>query len=155
MPKRNSNNGEWLKFCKTLEKKKFKILIVPDNDGDTVCEEFSSLESVFVVPNYFLDAAHRLAIYESCMINLNVNNGPSALCWLCPQVNYLTFKMITKGVPQTEPDALSRRGFVLYENLSFANKFQNWVWKEDLYDIISEELKNFLLTYDSDCDKPQ
>ena len=106
----------------------FSVVFIPDDSDDDLFDCLNFDTSIFVLPKKKRDAAHRFAVYEACDLNLNINNGPSVLGWLSPNTNYLTFKMVTTGVPQTECAAFLERGFEIEKNLPFANQFQEWIW---------------------------
>lgn len=137
-PARNSNIIAWAKFANTLDKELYWVVFVPDTEAalSEIPKELKGFD--------FFDAACwnlnlRCALYELAYINLGVNNGPMALCWLNAHCRYLMFKTFIEGVPQAAIETLIERGFVPNQNPLFANEFQKWVWDNDDYEVIYQE----------------
>ena len=61
------------------------------------------------------------------------------LCWLNARARYITFKILTEGVPQTTVEYMTFLGFEIGRSLPFANSTQKWVWEDDDVDIIARE----------------
>jgi len=83
----------------------------------------------------------RMALYERAWLNLGVNNGPMALCWLNERTRYITFKILTPGVAGSTVAFNRSRGFEPNESLPFATPFQKWVWEEDTPEVIEREFQ--------------
>ncbi len=144
-PERNSNINAWATFANTLDKEKFFIVFIPDTEQalNAPPDEISAFH-LFYPACWNLHI--RSALYELAYLNLGVNNGPMALCWLNPMCRYITFKTSVPNVPQEPIETLLERGFVPGENPPFAHPFQKWVWGQDDFDTIRHE---FRLMYDS------
>lgn len=144
-PERNSNIEAWGEFARKLDDDEFFIVFVPDVEQALNNETGDLPEFHFFYPACW-NLSLRAALYELAYLNLGVNTGPMALCWLNPRCRYITFKPSIKNVPHASIEVLIERGFVPDENPLFAKPFQKWVWAPDNLDIISRE---FLLMYDS------
>lgn len=140
MPNRNSNLNAWLNFAHSLDPKKYFVVIVPDTEV-AMYKPAADL----IAFEHFTEACWnielRAALYESCYLNLGVNNGPFALCWLNKHCRYLMFKVVTEDVPQTNTETLKKYGFVPGESPPFAQKYQKWVWEPDTEFIIKREFQ--------------
>ncbi len=139
-PARNSNIVAWAQFARTLDKERYYVVFVPDTE-QALSESPTELQEF----DFFLPACWNLnlrcGLYELAYLNLGVNNGPMALCWLNPRCRYITFKTSVETVPQASTEVLLDRGFVLGENPQFTNKFQKWVWEDDDLNVISREFE--------------
>lgn len=139
-PDRNSNMNAWAKFAKTLDSNEFFVVFVPDMDQALNEQPKGLSEFHFFTPACW-NLNLRAALYESAYLNLGVNTGPMALCWLNARCNYITFKAFSTTVPQASMEVMIDRGFIPSENPKFATPFQKWVWQEDDFEIILEEFK--------------
>lgn len=145
LPNRNTNMEDWLKFANELNKNEFFVVFIPDTESSMDKEPIEWGDfNVFYPACWNLNL--RSALYELAYLNLGVNNGPMALCWLNPRCRYISFKTIIKDGPQAAIDVLVERGFVPGKNPLFANRFQKWVWDMDDLSIIRRE---FALMYAS------
>lgn len=138
MPARNSNLGAWAEFARSLDPARYAVVFIRDTDR---CFETPPIE---VVDFAMFDAASvnlglRMAIYERAYINLGVNNGPMCLCWLNANACYITFKILTAGVPQTTVEYMKFLGFDIGASLPFGGPAQKWVWEDDDADTIKRE----------------
>jgi len=129
MPARNSKIEEWLAFADSLTDDYF-VVFVPDTAKallglPTAIHRYCCLDACSW--NLHL----RAALYELAYLNLTINNGPSALCWLNKNVRYLTFKLITDEVAQTTAEVMAKYGFEVDKDLPFAGRFQRWIWQDD------------------------
>lgn len=138
MPKRNSNIQAWVEFAKNINEEKYFVVFIPDT-------EVAMKQTNPALHNFqlFLEACWnielRAALYESAYLNLGINNGPFALCWLNKNCRYLMFKLLTEGVPQASEAALEKMGFQIGASPRFATKFQKWVWEDDDANTIQRE----------------
>jgi hypothetical protein len=80
-----------------------------------------------------------MALYERAYLNLGINNGPMGLCWLNERTRYVTFKMLTEGVPQATSAYMASLGFELGRSLPSATSRQKWVWEDDDRAVIERE----------------
>jgi hypothetical protein len=149
MPKRNSNLYAWAEFARKLDPKEYFVVIVPD----TECMMHEPLTKLGEF-EHFTEACWnielRAALYESCYLNLGVNNGPFTLCWLNQKCRYLMFKVITEEAPQTTQKALEDAGFIPGQSPAFSTKYQKWVWEDDIETVIQREFFNFCLSFQSE-----
>ena len=141
---RNSNMNAWIQFVQMLDRVEFSIVFIPDME-QSFSIELDELNQVYLFDPACWDLKLRAALYESAYLNLGVNTGPMALCWLNARCRYITFKTVVKSGPQFEIDVLVERGFVPDKNPFFTTQFQKWVWEEDDFDILNRE---FWLMYD-------
>ncbi len=146
---RNSNIHAWSQFVKTLDLKRFLVVIIPD------VEQAMSSPPPHGFPDclYFSAACWNLglraALYELAYMNLGVNNGPMSLCWLNPRCCYITFKMFTPGVQLGASRNMQRQGLKLHRPPPFAQAWQRWVWGPDNTDNISKEFHAMLKILDA------
>ena len=138
MQARNSNLKAWAEFAEGLDQSQYAVVFVRDTD-----QSLGSLP-VELAGFTMFDAAAvnvglRMALYERAYVNLGVNNGPMCLCWLNANARYITFKILTAGVPQATAEYMSFLGFDIGRSLPFAKPDQKWVWEDDEADIIARE----------------
>lgn len=140
IPARNSNLVAWAEFARAIDPKEYGIVFVPDTE-----QSLDKAPDIMKNFNFFHPACWNLslrsALYELAYLNLGVNTGPMALCWLNPKCRYITFKTITDNAPQASLKVLMDKGFVPNKNPKFATQFQKWVWKEDQTEILLEEFR--------------
>jgi hypothetical protein len=138
MPARNSNLMAWATFARQLDPKRFSVVFVRDTETcfDPIPGE---LEGFTIFPEASVNLGLRMALYQRALVNLGVNNGPMGLCWLNERTRYITFKMITHGVPQTRPEYFSFLGFEIGHSLPFATPVQELVWDNDNVDVITQK----------------
>lgn len=138
MPARNSNIEDWARFARHLAERGYAPLFVPDTDGlaegvPPGIGDFPCLMEAAWNVNL------RLALYESCIVNLGINNGPATLFLADDLARGLMFKMVTPGVPQAELSLLRRRGFDVGSQLPFCGPLRKCVWEDDAFDVIKRE----------------
>lgn len=145
-PERNSNLKAWAQFANELDKEKFFITFVPDTE-QALSEIPDELKNYQLFYPACWNLNMRAALYELAYLNLGVNNGPMALCWLNPRCRYITFKLNVKNLVQAPIEGLIDRGIVPNETPCFTNAFQKWIWADDDFDVILREfwtMCNFL-----------
>jgi hypothetical protein len=148
MPQRNSNIAAWAEFAKSLDDAKYFVVIIPDTE--------QSLEGVNPVLSdftHFNEACWNLelraALYETAYLNLGVNNGPLAVCWMNQKSRYLLFKVHIEEVPQVSAQALAEYGLLPGGSPAFAMEYQKWVWKDDTFENIQDEFNKMCVIIDS------
>lgn len=137
---RNSNFPEWREFARRLDPTIWWPVFVLDIEEalEDISIKFSGCE-IFREATW--NVALRMALYERAWLNLGVNNGPMALCWLNDRTRYITFKMVTMSVPQTGIAFMRSRGFEPNQSLPSATAFQKWVWEDDTLQVIEREFQ--------------
>lgn len=138
MPKRNSNIVAWANFAKSLPINEYFVVIIPD----TEIAMNKPLPELIMFEHFTQGCWNielRAAIYEIAYLNLGINNGPLALCYLNKYCRYIMFKIINHEVPQVTIDALKTQGYIPGKNPLFATKYQKWVWKSDTEKTIRNE----------------
>jgi len=142
MPARNSNLAAWIGIANQLRDEGYWPVFVPDTDQIRDGRLPQELAGFPIAANAALDVRLRMALYERAWLNLGVNGGPMGLCWLNERTRYITFKIITRDVPQTTPEYVASHGFVLGRSLPFATSFQKWVWANDDLAVIESEFSH-------------
>lgn len=153
MPARNSNMAAWVAFARRLDRTRFSPVIIPDTDQtlDVLPPELADFP-VFSEAAWNLGL--RMALYERAYLNLGINNGPVGLCWLNDRTRYVTFKILTGGVPQASPEYVSSLGFELGQSLPFATPWQKWVWEDDDLPVIEREFEDMVRRMDEGLAAP-
>ncbi len=138
MPQRNSNIEAWANFAQSLDPNHYFVVIVPDTEVamNGPLTQLSMFEH-FMETCWNIEL--RAALYESAYLNLGVNNGPFALCWLNKNCRYLMFKIITQEVPQTTEEAIKKHGLIPGRTPPFAMEYQKWVWEQDTEEVLNRE----------------
>jgi hypothetical protein len=138
MPARNSNLRAWTEFAARLDQSTYAVVFVRDTDQcfDPPPPE---LAGFILFDPAAIKLGLRMALYERAYLNLGVNNGPMGLCWLNANARYITFKILTRGAPQTTVDYMRFLGFEIDRSLPFAKPSQKWVWEDDDAEIIARE----------------
>jgi tetratricopeptide (TPR) repeat protein len=137
-PLRNSNVSAWARFASELDREKYAPVIVRDTDG-----VFDPVPGVLkqhdICTAASLDVHIRMALYEVAHLNLLVNNGPLAFCYLNPKVRYLVFKHLTSGETQEGRATFAVYGIPLFGQTPLSTRAQHNAWKDDTYENITEE----------------
>jgi hypothetical protein len=123
---RNSNMAEWRLVAKWIEARGYRVVWVPDSE---------SVDANL----YSFDLDMRLALYESAVVNLGINNGPTMIL---PYTNakYLMFKMVTDGIPWTTREFHEKWGTKEGDQPGGRGRF---IYESDDCDRIVRELKLF------------
>ena len=140
---RNSNVAAWAEFARGLDLRVWFPVFVLDTER-TLGEVPKALQDFVVFREVSWNVGLRMALYERAWLNLGVNNGPMALCWLNERTRYITFKMVTPSVSQTTVAFNRSRGFEPNQSLPFATAFQMWVWEDDSLDVIEREFQQMV-----------
>jgi hypothetical protein len=143
MTARNSNIDAWSNIASWLEKNGYFVVIVPDTDAAMNIPPIELSQFVYCTEACW-NIELRSALYESAYLNLGINNGPLALCWLNKKCRYIMFKIITPEASQTTEAALRKHGFIPGESPPFATKYQKWVWESDTIEVIQREFLAWL-----------
>ncbi|MDX1402188.1 MAG: tetratricopeptide repeat protein [Kiloniellales bacterium] len=135
---RNSNLAAWARFASELDQEKYAAVIVRDTDAvfDPVPDE---IKGFAICAEASLDVQVRLALYEAAHLNLLVNNGPLALCYLNPKIRYLVFKHFTLGQSEVARATFAVYGIPLFGQTPLSTSAQRNAWKDDTYENIAEE----------------
>jgi len=137
-PGRNSTKDAWIAFAREISDAGYLPVFVRDTEVALV--EDDPIDTEFLV---FQEAAWsiplRAAFYEACYLNMGVNNGPMAICWLDSEVRYLTFKMVSSASSDTTSAAYRARGIEPYQPFSFARPAQQTVWEDDDIQTLRDE----------------
>ncbi|PHQ81676.1 MAG: hypothetical protein COB66_01560 [Coxiella sp. (in: Bacteria)] len=144
---RNSNVPAWIEFSKSLDAEKFFVIFVPDTET-VLMEGGDKLREVTCFELASWNINMRAALSELAYLNLGVNTGPMALCWLNARSRYITFKILAEGTAATKEE-MEKRGFTVGVTPNFANKFQKWVWEDDDLECIHREFWKMCALLDS------
>jgi tetratricopeptide (TPR) repeat protein len=131
---RNANIDDWLRFAAQLDSDRYLAVIV--RDTDQIFQSPGSFAEFLTFPEAALDLEIRLAFYEAAYLNLLVNNGPLAACYLNPKIRFLAYRFFENTdeegtVPYTELYGIPCGG-----QLPISNEFQRIVWENDTYDVL-------------------
>lgn len=137
---RNSNLNAWSAFVRGLNPAIWWPVFVLDTER-TLDPLPATIAGFRILSEASWNVSLRMALYQRAWLNLGVNNGPMALCWLNDQSRYLTFKMVTSTVSQTTIAFNRSRGFEPDESLPFATVFQKWIWEDDVLHVIQREFE--------------
>lgn len=139
---RNSTADAWLRFARTLDSARYLPVIVRDTDQVYKSpQEFPDLVTCEPAALY-LDV--RMALYEMAYLNLLVNNGPIAICYLNPRIRYIAYRFCRSvddegPIPYTENYGIPHEG-----QIPFANEFQRIVWDDDRFDVLSATFEDMV-----------
>lgn len=138
---RNSRLQEWVAFAQSLDRNEFVPVFVRDTDAvyTKVPEE---LVEFSLCTRASMDVVVRMALYEAAYMNLLVNNGPLALCYLNPRIRYLVFKHFNVAQGEDEKATFAVYGIPQLGQTPMSTPFQRNVWKDDRCVDISAEFEN-------------
>jgi hypothetical protein len=142
-PERNSDLESWARLAAWLNDSGLVPVVLPDHAHRALPEApgFAGFPHCFPA---VWSLPFRLALYEVAHLNLGVNNGPMALCWLNSRVRSLTFKLAARA-EHTEMEAYQAKlGFEPGKQLPFGNPFQRWIWADDDFDTLIRETQRML-----------
>lgn len=129
-PNRNSNLKAWVEFARSMDAEKFIPIIVRDTDA--VFEPIPDLlKGLEICQEASLEIDIRVALYEAAFLNMLVNNGPLALCYLNPKIRYLVFKHFTAGQSEVAKATFSVYGIPLYRQTPLSTPVQRNAWSDD------------------------
>ena len=140
---RNSNIPAWGDFVRQLDQSIWWPVFVLDTER-TLYNTPVPIQEFTLFKEVSWNLGLRMSLYQRAWLNLGVNNGPMALCWLNDLTRYLTFKIVTPSVSQTTLAFNLSRGFESYQSLPFASPFQKWIWEEDDLPIICREFESMV-----------
>ena len=132
---RNSNEIEWLKIANLLNKI-FFVIIVPDNDD----HDISIFKKFYISKEAQWNIDLRIALYSISSMNLFVNSGPCSLC-IFSSFPYMMFNLIPNKLKIEFENIWKKRGFRKGSQPKFLKQNQKWIWKEDNFQNIKNELK--------------
>lgn len=125
---RNSSIESWAAFYHLINNKEYQPIFVRDAENN-----LSSLPLELKNTIIFPEANHveyRSALYELSYLNMFVSNGTAAMAWFNPNVNYITFKLLSK-IPEYTSCSIeffALQGFAVGEQPEFVKKNQKWIW---------------------------
>lgn len=125
-PSRNSNSVAWYSVSKWLNERGYKVVWIPDAE---------SVDANL----YSFDFDMRLALYENAVVNLGINNGPTAVLPYA-SAKYIIFKMVTDGIPWTTREFHEKWGTKEGDHIPGIGKY---VFEADDYERIVQELELF------------
>jgi spore maturation protein CgeB len=127
---RNSNMEEWQKVIDYLQDNNITSIVIPDTDqfGENIGLKINN-KNIFWEGCFDLDL--RNGLYESCNLNLFVNNGPATLATLNKKIKLATFKFIVPGIPHCGEEFIKMQGYQIGKDPVYSTKYQNWCWKDD------------------------
>ena len=138
-PRRNSNIPAWIEFADELKALGFNPVFIPDTEFQD--ERFGSHQ---VSKRASVDVQYRLALYETAVLNMGVNNGPVVLCLLSRRP-LLYFKPITEGVYPTSPEFWAKaNGIPVGSQPPWFSRDQKIVWDDDRLDVLQRETRGWL-----------
>jgi len=140
---RNSNHSEWLKVCRFLNSKDYKIILIDDTDSFNH-KPFASPDYAYIGSEFTWNVPLRTALYENCLLNLFVNNGPAALSMHNSNTKCLVFKIIDEQASSTKSEFFQRHNLEIGQPAFFAGPFNRWIWKNDDASIIIQEFENMV-----------
>jgi hypothetical protein len=93
----------------------------------------------------------RFAIYKLTTLNLGVTGGPTFVSFLCNDINFILFKLITHA-PGCVDQAFykSYYGFEIGDNWYNATKYQKFVWEDDTFEVLQRETDSMLRLLEED-----
>lgn len=153
-PERNSNMAAWAEFARTLDRRGYWPVFVPDAEqylggAPPELNEFPVFNEAALVLGL------RMALYQRAHLNLGVNNGPMGLCWLNERTRYITFKILSNAAPNTSAEYMQLLGFEIGASLPFATPSQTWVWEDDDLPVIERAASAMLDRIDAAADAGQ
>jgi len=135
---RNSNLESWYQFADRLDRNRFYPVIV--RDTEKIFGEPPGLFDGFTTcPQASLNLDLRIALYESCYLNLMLPGGPMVPCWLNDRIRFLNFKIINEDWPNTTTAYVSSQGLKIGGQLPHATPYQRLVWEPDDLEVIERE----------------
>lgn len=139
-PGRNSDPASWTAFARSLAGTEYCPVFVPDTDhafdgSENWYREFPVFEAAC------WNVGMRMAVYELAYLNLFVNTGPAAICYLGSSCRYLFFKVHTPGIDLASIEFIEQQGYRRGETPPHATAFQKWVWEPDTFDVITREFE--------------
>jgi len=141
-PLRNSEMSAWKTFINALDKSQFFPVVVPDTENAWLDER--EFEGAKVFSEACFNVEIRMALYESSLVNLGVNNGPMHLCALSKKSNYLMFKQIIEDYVHTSSESFVQRGFNIGGDFPGAGVGQTLIWEHDTLECITQNFESFL-----------
>jgi hypothetical protein len=148
---RASNIIEWQKLVDYYYGFDIKFIIL--RDYVKVYEEpviFGSNVLYWDAP--VLSLSTRAALYQECVLNLFVLNGPAMLAHLNRLVNYIVFKFHTVGGTGICAPSSIEKVFGIKEPDNFigASKYQKVVWEPDAFEVMRNHTDNMIETLNND-----
>lgn len=137
---RNSNFEAWMAFADSLDADAFLPVFVPDT-ASAFDRPAPAMQGRLRFPLASFDLRLRSALYETAYLNLFVNNGANSIAVLNDRCAYLLFKMVTAGASETSIETLRAMGLAIGGDTSYATPYQRLVWRDDDFDVITQEFQ--------------
>ncbi len=131
---RNANIDDWLRFAAQLDRDRYVAVIV--RDTDQVFQSPDSFAEFVTFPEAAIDLEIRLAFYEAAYLNLLVNNGPLAACYLNPKIRFLAYRFFENTDEEGTVPYTQLYGIPCGGQLPISNEFQRIIWEDDNYDVL-------------------
>tara|TARA_B100001057_G_scaffold481909_1_gene556502 strand:- start:436 stop:1485 length:1050 start_codon:yes stop_codon:yes gene_type:complete len=136
--KRNSKISEWQKLVDSYSNEKYQFIVL--RDYETLYDTRPLLgDNVTYCNEAVLDASFRAALYEECMLNLGVSNGPLMLAMQNKNSNFIIFKILCEERGCRLEDVEKYVGISYNENLPSMKEYQKVVWQTDDYKTLKKE----------------
>jgi hypothetical protein len=129
-PARNSDLAAWRQFAGACTRMGFHPVFIPDTES-LLNGQQAALDGFTTLALPALSVGYRLAIYETCFLNMLTNNGPAALCMFHPSARSQIFKMIVASVPTCSAQFFISQGLLPGAQLPFAGAGQTITWQDD------------------------
>lgn len=148
IPKRNSKIPEWQKLIDAFSDRNIKFIVLRDY-FEIYSAPVLSGSNVTEYPEAVIDLCLRAALYEIADVNMMSAAGPTALCYLNSNVNYIAFDPCADPEACNEDDMFFQHGIKQGENFLGSGPHQKLIWKEEKFFTLKEELDFFLGELDS------
>lgn len=129
-PQRNSDLAAWRQLAGACTRMGFHPVFIPDTEA-LLSGQAAALDGFTPLTLPALSVGYRLAIYETCFLNMLTNNGPAALCMFHPSARAQIFKLIVASVPTCTAQYFVSQGLLPGAQLPFAGPGQTITWQDD------------------------
>lgn len=129
-PGRNSNLAAWRQFAAACMRMGFHPVFVPDTEA-LLSGQAAALHGFTVLSLPALSVGYRMALYESCFLNMLTNNGPAALCLFSPTVRLQIFKTIVADIATCTSAYFVSQGLLPGAQYPFSGPGQTMTWQDD------------------------
>lgn len=138
---RNSNLSEWYRFADYVMGKGYDVVFIPDVENAML----SPVNKDYVVFDQASWNLHlRVALYQISYLNMFVNAGPAALCYLS-EAPYIMAKIITENVGQSSKESLEDQGYSYLCTPEFATYKQLWAWHDDCFTNLKATFEQYVI----------
>ncbi len=136
---RDSRLEDWYKFYKELEKRGYKVVVIPDQD-DSLTERTITKDydwDVFVPACMSVDL--RLALYERADMNYVTNGGIIGL-FLYGTFPFLWYSVTVEGSPTSTEKYYQKIGLEVGGKYPWLKDNQEMIWEPDSFENLMESL---------------